>query len=40
LQLFSPPTRSVIEEELDKLDLENITPIEALQILNRFKGEQ
>jgi DNA mismatch repair protein MutS len=40
LQLFSTPVRSVVEEELDKLDLENITPIEALQILNRLKGEK
>ncbi len=40
LQLFSAPARSPVEEELSQLDLENITPIEALQILNRLKGEE
>jgi DNA mismatch repair protein MutS len=40
LQLFSAPARSPVEEELEQLDLDSITPIEALQILSRLKGEK
>jgi DNA mismatch repair protein MutS len=40
LQLFSAPVRSPVEEELEQLDLDSITPIEALQILSRLKGEK
>ena len=38
LRLFSaPPNRSRLAEELDELDLDGITPLEALQILHRLK---
>jgi len=40
LQLFSAPVRSPLDEELEQLDLDSITPIEALQILSRLKGEK
>ncbi len=40
LGLFTPaPVPSWVEEELNKLDLDNVTPLEALKILHRLKGE-
>jgi DNA mismatch repair protein MutS len=41
LHLFvQPKTRSPIEEELANLDLDGVTPLEALQILHKLKGDE
>jgi len=40
LSLFVPAPRSLLEEELSKVDLSCITPLEALQTLYRMKGEK
>ncbi len=37
LQLFGPAMRSAIEEEFRRLDLDTLTPLEALNLLQRWK---
>ena len=41
LHLFiQPKARSPIEEELNNLDLDGMTPLEALQFLHKLKGDE
>jgi DNA mismatch repair protein MutS len=39
LPLFEPPPRSIIEEKLKDIDLDNLTPLEALSKLAQLKAE-
>jgi DNA mismatch repair protein MutS len=40
LHLFGGPHKSKVEEEIEQLDLDTMTPLEALQFLHRLKGEE
>jgi DNA mismatch repair protein MutS len=39
LQLFAPPPRSAVEEELKKIDLDHLTPMEALSKLAELRSK-